>query len=112
MGMVSSLAFLYLLMLDPFGNLPFFVSKLKNFSPDRYRKIVLRESFFALFVMMFFVVSGGVLIRLMNISEPVIKTGGGVILLLIGIKMVFSTFAADEEDDGQEPFLVPLAPVF
>ena len=54
---VFSTATMLFLVLDPLGNLPFFVSLLKDCDAKGYRRIVLRESCIALAVLLLFVLA-------------------------------------------------------
>jgi MarC family membrane protein len=107
---ILSAAILLLLVMDPMGNVPFFMMALKHVDPVRQRRVVIRELLIALAVMVFFLFAGEHLLNLMHISEPALTIAGGVILFLIAIRMVFpSSDRTMHEDIGGEPFVVPLA---
>jgi MarC family membrane protein len=107
---VSALVLL-LLVLDPFGSLPIFISVLKGVAPERRRRVALREASVALAVLLGFMFAGEGFLRLMHLSERSLEVAGGVILLIIAVRMIFSSgaqiYAAD--DSGREPFIFPLA---
>jgi MarC family membrane protein len=109
MSLVSAFALLFL-VIDPFGNVPFFVAALQRVAPARHRRVVARELAFALAVMVGFLFLGRPLLGVLGISEPALSLAGGVILFLIALRMVFPPAGrgAEEQIDG-EPFLVPLA---
>jgi len=102
---------LLLLVLDPFGSLPIYISVLGGVPPERRRMLALRESLIALGVLLAFMLGGQHFLALMRLSERSLEVAGGVILLIIAIRMIFSTdgsaYAADSE--GREPFIFPLA---
>ena len=104
-----SAAFLLFLVLDPFGNIPFFLAALRDVAPARQRLVVMRELVFALTALVLFLFAGPFVLRMLGISEPALTVAGGVILFLIAIRMVFPSPNAHEEELGGEPFLVPLA---
>jgi len=107
---ILSAAILLLLVMDPMGNVPFFMMALKHVDPARQRRVVIRELLIALAVMVFFLFAGQHLLNLMHISEPALTIAGGVILFLIAIRMVFpSSDKSMQEDIAGEPFVVPLA---
>lgn len=109
---VLSLSVLFFMLLDPLGNLPVFVSMLKRLSLRQYVKVVLRESVFALLAMLLAMGLGNTFLRIIHVSGETFTIAGGLILLLIGIKMVFSTLSHRRENGGEridEPFIVPLA---
>lgn len=54
MNEIISAAVLLILIMDPLGNLPIFMSVLKHTEPKRRRAIMIRELFIALLVMLIF----------------------------------------------------------
>ena len=107
---VFSAALLLFLVMDPFGNIPFFLSALRPVERERHGRIVARELLVALAAMVLFLFAGQWLLAALGISEPALGTAGGVLLFLIAVKMVFPPPKGPrgEEVDG-EPFIVPLA---
>ncbi len=107
--MVAAAVLLFLVM-DPLGNIPFYLAALKHVDPARQNRVIRRELLIAYFVMVVFLFGGQFVLAAMQISEPALSIAGGLILFLIAIKMVFPTPAQSlhEEVDG-EPFIVPLA---
>ncbi len=107
---ILSAAILLLLVMDPMGNVPFFMMALKHVDPARQRRVVIRELLIALVVMVVFLFAGEHILKLMHISEPALTIAGGVVLFLIAIRMVFpSSDQSLHEDVAGEPFVVPLA---
>lgn len=108
--LILSSAFTFLLVMDPLGNVPLFLASLRRTTPERTQWVILRECLIALAVMVLFLFAGQAVLTLMGIEDAALKTAGGVILLLIAIRMVFppeKTFANDSLHE--EPFIVPLA---
>src|SRR3954453_17328937 len=97
-----------LLIMDPLGNIPPFLSVLKHVQPDRRRKVLVREIFFAYIVLLVFLFLGKYLLRLLSLQEETISIAGGIVLFLIALRMVFPTDHRADTLAG-EPFLVPLA---
>jgi MarC family membrane protein len=108
MSIVSS-ALLLLLVMDPLGNIPAFLSALKDVEPSRQHRIVIRELLIALFIMIVFLFAGQVVLGLFHISESALTIAGGVILFLIALRMVFPSADRPGEEIMGEPFIVPLA---
>ncbi len=107
---VVSAALLLFLVMDPLGNVPFFLTALKNVEEGRRQRVVARELLVALGVLVFFLFTGRYTLELLHISSPALTVAGGVILLLIAIRMVFpSTDRTLREELAGEPFIVPLA---
>ena len=101
---------LIVLVLDPLGNMPFFIAVLKNVPPERKRKVIARELLIALGVLIFFLFLGPRVLRVLNISGPSLSIAGGIVLLLVAIKMIFPVKTEPEDDTlASEPLVVPLA---
>ncbi len=109
MTLASAIVLLFL-VIDPFGNVPFFVSALKDVDAARRRRVIVRELLIAYAVMVVFLFAGEPLLRVLGISGPALTIAGGVILFLIALRMVFPMRGQTMQEDVQgEPFIVPLA---
>lgn len=111
MQLLLSSAFTFLLVMDPLGNVPLFLTALRRTKPERVQWVILRECLIALVVMVAFLFVGKRVLDLMHIDDAALTAAGGVILFLIAIRMVFPTpernlTVATTHD---EPFIVPLA---
>lgn len=102
---------LLLLVLDPFGSLPIFISVMRNVPPERRTRVGVREVFIAFGVLALFMVGGQSFLSLMHLSERSLEVAGGVILLIIAIRMIFASGSEIYATEGQnrEPFIFPLA---
>ncbi len=101
---------LLLLVTDPFGNVPLFVSALAPVEKKRRARIVVRECAIAFLVLLVFMFFGRHFLTALQLSEAALRIGGAVILLLIAIRMVFPhPDGVLGKTDGGEPFIVPLA---
>ena len=107
---IAAAALLLFLILDPLGNIPVFLSLLKGLPPARQRVVIVRELLIALGVLMLFLWTGRFLLELMHLRQESVSIAGGIILFLIGLRMIFPS--ADgimgEQPEG-EPFIVPMA---
>jgi multiple antibiotic resistance protein len=105
-----SAATLMFFVMDPLGNVPLFLSALRPVEPSRYRAVIARELCIALAVLVLFLFLGRYLLALLHVSPAALTTGGGIVLLLIALRMIFPSQERSlrEEVDG-EPFVVPLA---
>lgn len=108
MTLASAIVLLFL-VIDPFGNVPFFVSALQQVAPERRRLVVIRELLIAYLVMVVFLFFGDPLLRILGISNPALTIAGGVILFLIALRMVFPMRGREGEEIEGEPLIVPLA---
>lgn len=110
MTLISMALSLFLLM-DSIGNVPIFLSILKEIEPNRQRFIIFRELIIALIIIIAFYFIGDLLLGILGISQQAVLISGGLILFIIGVKLVFPTKENSGEwgHAGGEPFLVPLA---
>ncbi len=107
---VISATLLLFLVIDPLGNIPFFLSALKAVEPARQNKIIIRELLIGLFVLVIFLFSGQYLLSLLHIEKTALTIAGGVILFLIALRMIFPNVEKPLHEEFQgEPFIVPLA---
>lgn len=109
MTVYTALITLFLVM-DPIGNIPVFLSILAPFDAARRRRIIAREMVIALVVLSLFLFFGKYILQAMHIEQHALGIGGGVILFLIALRMIFPRqrdLTHDARDE--EPFIVPLA---
>jgi len=104
-----SATILLLLITDPIGNIPVFANALKHVPPERRPKVILREILIAFGLLLTFMFVGEGFLRVMNLSELSLQIGGGVILFLIALRMVFPSHGVEVDDILTEPLIVPLA---
>jgi multiple antibiotic resistance protein len=108
---IYSAAITLILVMDPIGNIPIFLSILSPVDSARRTIIILRESFIAFLILTAFLFGGKHILDSLNITEPALGMAGGIILFLIAIKMIFppEDTSAQRERNLGEPFIVPLA---
>jgi len=108
---ITSAAIILFLVLDPLGNIPLFLSALSHVDERRRRFVLVREMAFALVVLSVFLFFGKYVLSGMHISEPALGIGGGIVLFLIAIRMIFPVHGSDTfvEINAEEPLIVPLA---
>jgi MarC family membrane protein len=112
---ITSAFILLLLVLDPFGTLPIFISVMRGVAPERRVWVALREACMAFGVLLAFMLGGRTFLELMRLSERSLEVAGGVILLLLSIRIIFASGRRlfDDEavssDSTREPFLFPIA---
>jgi MarC family membrane protein len=106
----GSAVVILVLVVDPIGNIPVFVSLLRRVDAARRTRVILRECALALAVLLAFVFAGGAALRLFNLSEISLTIAGGVVLFLIALHMIFRSGAEVFANlPPGEPFIVPLA---
>ena len=107
---ISSAVLTLFLVMDPLGNIPPFLSVLKNVQPDRRRRVLIREVLIAYVVLLVFFFLGKRLLALLSLQQETISIAGGIVLFLIALRMIFPKEGGlfGETLEG-EPFIVPLA---
>lgn len=109
MTLISAAVLLFLVM-DTLGNVPMFISTLKNVPPSRQNIVIIRELLIALLLLVFFLFLGQYVLSWFHITDSALTVSGGIILFLIALRMVFpSTEKPLQEQIEGEPFIVPLA---
>jgi multiple antibiotic resistance protein len=107
-----SAGILLFLIMDPLGNIPLFLALLKDVPPQRRRKIMIRELLIALGVLVAFLLGGQYILKLLQLKQESVTIAGGIVLFLIGIRMVFPPHDGNgvfgKQGEG-EPFIVPMA---
>lgn len=104
-----SVAITLILVMDPLGNIPVFLSVLSRFNPERRRRIIIREVIIAFIILTIFLFFGRYIMHWLNLSTDALSIAGGIILFLIAVRMIFPPDKKDLAEDEEEPFIVPLA---
>lgn len=109
MTLVSASVLLFFVM-DPLGNVPMFLAALRHVERARVRRVIARELVIALAIMVVFLFVGRFILGMLHISRAALTAGGGVVLLLIALRMVFPNPESPlREEVTEEPLVVPLA---
>ena len=102
---------LLILITDPLGNIPLFIGCLRGVAPNRRVVVILREIAIAFVILLVFMVVGDRFLRMMSLTDLSLRIGGGIVLFLIALRMIFphpdGPFGGDVR--GGEPLIVPLA---
>lgn len=107
---VLSAVITLVLVMDPLGNVPLFLSVLKTVRPERRRIVLRRELAFAYVILVAFLVAGGWLLTFLGLQPEAVGIAGGIVLFLIALRMIFPSHGPLTEDALEgEPFIVPLA---
>jgi multiple antibiotic resistance protein len=107
---IISTAILLMFVLDPFGNVPLVLSLLKDFDDRKRYRIIIREVIIGLIILLVFLFFGNAFLNLFHLDTEAVTIAGGVIFLIIGLRMIFpgakgnSLYPADGE-----PLIVPIA---
>jgi MarC family membrane protein len=105
----ASATILLLLITDPIGNIPIFVTALRGVAPERRMKVILREVLIAFLLLLAFMFVGDGFLKVMNLSDLSLQIAGAVVMFLIALKMIFPFPGTEGELPQGEPLIVPLA---
>ncbi len=107
-------------IIDPFGAIPIFLALTKGAKPDQKRSIALKSCLFAFLVLVIFTLIGRYILNFFSISVTAFQVGGGVIIFLSGLPMLFAyplgmrskdsevVECAEKEDVSLVPMGVPM----
>src|SRR5687767_8786376 len=82
------------LIMDPLGNIPLFLSALKPVAPERRRLVLIREVLIAYVVLVACALLGSTALRLLHLQQETISIAGGIVLFLISLRMIFPWITA------------------
>ncbi len=89
-------------LLDPIGNVPVFAASTAGASGRERAQLAFYLSLFVAGFLIFFYFSGLSLLAFFGISMPAFRIAGGVILFMLGLKMVNDDFTAGFADAAEE----------
>jgi len=97
------------LIMDPLGNAPVFNALLCEHPPRARVRIIARELLIALAILATFLFAGESILGFLGLSQPSLNIAGGVLLFLISLRMLFPAAQSREDEQVEDPFIVPLA---
>lgn len=104
------LALTLFLVANPIGNVPAFLSLVKQFDFSRQKAILFRESIFSFLLAIFFLFVGERFLEIIQIEQYAVSCAGGMLLFIVALRMIFPPNPPeDKEQRHQEPFIVPIA---
>jgi multiple antibiotic resistance protein len=104
-----SAVMMLIIIMDPLGNIPLFHSVLGGIPEESRRRVMIRELFIALGILTMFLFLGNHILSILGLQKPAISIGGGVVLFLIAINMVFPQHGLRSDTEREDPSIVPLA---
>ncbi|NQV16011.1 MarC family protein [bacterium] len=97
-----------LVIMDPFGGLPVFMTLTKDFTEDRAKHSAHRAARVSLILLTIFVFIGEGVLDFFSISIFSFQVGGGLILLLLGLLYVLGISIGDAKDYSKD-IVIPMA---
>ncbi len=96
---------IFFVTIAPLKNVPVFAALTRNRGAGERRWIAVRAVLFASAVLTVFAAFGDDLLRILGITLPAVRIGGGILLMLMAIQMVFATPGGilDERQAAPQP---------
>ena len=95
--------------IDPLGTLAIFVAVTNDLSAESKRRAALRAVLYAGTILVASVLLGQVLLTAMHVRLVSLQVAGGLILFLLGLKMVFGGHFEAQPESGHDISVFPLA---
>jgi multiple antibiotic resistance protein len=99
---LSSFAILFVTA-APLKSVPVFAALTRRLSVDEQRWIAVKAVLVATVILTVFSAFGDDLLRMLGISLPAVQIGGGILLMLMAVQMVFGTPGGILEEHQTEP---------
>ncbi len=99
-----------LVIMNPLSTVGVLLSLTKNSTTKQRNKIALRSSTFAVIVLAIFALTGFMIFQVYSITMDAFRIAGGIILLVIGMRMLFPADETEHSGDfgGKDIYIVPL----
>ncbi len=78
-------------VIDPLGSVPVYLEATKHFDNKYKKRVAIRASVIAFFVLLFFIVIVQLILEGMNVTLNAFQISGGVILFLFALTMIFGS---------------------
>lgn len=100
-------------VIDPIGTVPVFVAVTRHHSEVERPRIAIRAALISAAILVFFVVAGEAVLTAMGIPLPAFQVGGGIVLFLFALTMIFGDSKPEAEmkltSASDETAIFPLA---
>lgn len=97
-----------LVIMDPVGNVPIFLSLTRDFDTHRRRRAGLQASLVAAAVILVFALFGQEILRLLGISISALEVSGGFILVLVALELLQTSEPSSSPGSSVNLAFVPL----
>jgi multiple antibiotic resistance protein len=97
-----------LVIMDPFGGLPVFMTLTKDYSEERSKRSAHRATRVSFILLTLFIFAGAGILEFFSISMFSFQVGGGLILLLLGLLYVLDIKLGDDKEYSKD-IVIPMA---
>jgi multiple antibiotic resistance protein len=95
--------------MNPFSTAPLFIALTAGMNPGTRNRQALLACIYAFGILVVFLLLGSAIIEFFRISVPGLRTAGGLIMSIIGIRMLFATTIAGSGSAPAQPQEVDIA---
>jgi multiple antibiotic resistance protein len=115
---LSQVTIAMLAIMNPFYTFPSFLAATNGYPSHVLKSISKRTAIYAFLILTFFLISGDLIFTLFGFTMGAFKVGGGILLFLIGLNMIFEKNSTTQDrveatesdiEDREDISLVPLA---
>lgn len=96
------------IVLDPFGLIPVMVGLTSHIGAKAARRMVVKVVASATLLLLVFTATGTWVLNLFGVTLNDLRMGGGILLLIIALKMVIEGTIASDGDKGEDAAIIPL----
>lgn len=89
--------FFLIAVIDPLGSVPVYLEATKQLNERHKKKVAIRASIVAFFILLFFIVVGQIILEGMEVTLEAFQISGGVILFLFALTMIFGEGKPESE---------------
>ena len=109
---ISKAIIVLFIIVDPFGNIPIFMSLTDKMNEEQRRKVFNTASLVGFILLLIFAFTGQEIFAIFGISIYSFEVAGGILLLIISIRILISgslhEYAESPESMGAVPIAMPL----
>ncbi|OBQ57348.1 MarC family protein [Tamlana sp. s12] len=96
---ITKLFFIFA-VIDPIGSIPVYLEATKELDISKKKKVAIRATIVAFFILLFFIIIGQLILEGMSVSLDAFQISGGVILFLFALTMIFGDGKPEQEKSG------------
>ncbi|WP_067144766.1 MarC family protein [Pseudotamlana agarivorans] len=96
---ITKLFFIFA-VIDPIGSIPVYLEATKELDISKKKKVAIRATMIAFFILLFFIIIGQLILEGMSVSLDAFQISGGVILFLFALTMIFGDGKPEQEKSG------------
>ncbi len=99
-------------VMDPVGNIPFFLTFAHSLDREQKEKFARSAILYAGAILIIFMLLGNAILNVFEISIGSFRIAGGLVLLALGFKILFGiefNTKKEEPENEKEPSIIPLA---